>query len=68
MEVDGGSSSWRNYLRVRTKIDVDKPLVKVLKVSITKGRGRQSFCVKYKLPRFLCGMPSLSYHVTQNPS
>ena len=61
VEVDEDGWGWGNFLRVRLKIDLEKPLTRVLKVDIRKGgvERKEFFKVKYeKMPRFcaVCGL------------
>lgn len=60
VEVGEDGWGWGNFLRVRVCMDIKKPLIRVIPVSVrgVEGNISQSFKVKYeKLPRFcaVCG-------------
>lgn len=60
LKVDLGdeTSGWRDYLRIRVKLDITKPLTRIVYVSVGDKR-RLPFRVKYeRLPKFcaVCGL------------
>jgi hypothetical protein len=59
VETDENMSGWRDYLRIRVKLDIEKPLTRVVYVSMGHNGKREVFHVKYeKLPKFcaVCGL------------
>ncbi|XP_021303063.1 uncharacterized protein LOC8083790 [Sorghum bicolor] len=57
VDLDDITSGWRDFLRIRVKLDVEKPLTRIVYISLGGGK-REAFRVKYeKLPRFcaVCG-------------
>ena len=63
VEPDDDTKGWRDYLRIRINLDIEKPLTRVVYISKGKGEGRDVFRVKYeKLPKF-CAVCGLLGHV-----
>lgn len=63
VELDEEVSGWRDYLRIRVKLDLGKALTRVVYISVGKDRKREVFSVKYeKLPKF-CAVCGLLGHV-----
>ena len=59
VELDDDFSGWRDYLRIRIKMDISKPLTRIIYVSLGADGKREAFRVKYeKLPKFcaVCGL------------
>jgi hypothetical protein len=59
VEPDNDVKGWRDYLRIRVNMDIDKPLTRIIFVSFGKEEKREVFRVKYeKLPKFcaICGL------------
>jgi hypothetical protein len=59
VDLEDEKSGWRDYLRMRIKIDVEKPLTRIVYVSMGENRKRLSFRIGYeKLPKFcaVCGL------------
>jgi hypothetical protein len=57
VDLDDDISRWRDYLCIRVKLDLDKPLTRVVYILVGNGN-REAFRVKYeKLPKFfdVCG-------------
>jgi hypothetical protein len=62
MDLDEEFSGWRDFLRIRVKLDMEKPLTRVVFISLGAGK-REPFRVKYeKLPKF-CAVCGLLGHV-----
>ena len=58
VDLDDEINGWRDYLRIRVKLDVEKPLTKIVYVSMGEKRRCLAFHVKYdKLSKFcaVCG-------------
>lgn len=58
VDLDEASNGWRDYLRIRVKLDVEKPLTRVVYILLGDGK-REAFRVKYeRLPKFcaVCGL------------
>jgi hypothetical protein len=58
VDLDDDISRWRDYLCIRVKLDLDKPLTRVVYILVGNGN-REAFRVKYeKLPKFcdVCGL------------
>jgi hypothetical protein len=62
VDLDDNTGGWRDFLRIRVKLDVEKPLTRIVYVLLRGGK-REAFRVKYeKLPRF-CAVCGLLGHV-----
>lgn len=58
VDLDDETNGWRDFLRIKVKLDVDKPLTRIVYISLG-ARKREAFRIKYKkLPKFcaVCGI------------
>jgi len=63
VDLNDETNGWRDYLRIRIKLDVEKPLTRIVYVSAGGKGNRLAFRVKYeKLPKF-CAVCGLLGHV-----
>ncbi|TVU49586.1 hypothetical protein EJB05_00900, partial [Eragrostis curvula] len=59
VDLDENSYGWRNYLRIKVNLDIEKPLTRVLYVSMGDDGKCEAFRVRYeKLAKFcaVCGL------------
>ena len=63
VDLDEEINGWRDFLHIKVKLDVEKPLTRIVYISLGPGK-REAFRVKYeKLPKFcaVCGIMGHSY-------
>lgn len=63
VDLDDETGGWRDYLRIRIKLDIEKPLTRIVYVLMGEKGNRVPFRIKYeKLPKF-CAVCGLLGHV-----
>jgi hypothetical protein len=63
VELDNENTGWRVFLRIRVKLNIHKPMTRVVHIALTRDGKRETFRVAYeKLPKF-CAVCGLLGHV-----